>query len=488
MSRASEEAKPLSLSEVFNPGQFPRYTYRPRETEETTIKKWWEDRGQILIVNGPSKTGKTVLVSKLLQEHDPIWIEGHGLDSTDVLWARIADKLGLFTNVTRDENDLDERSANVNIQAGFPGTHIATNPTYKRAVNKGNTWSVTRPIEEVTREALLETERPLVIDDIHFVPRDAQEEIIKALKPVVFGSQTKMGRRVVFISIGNRVINVLTKLPDMRDRMLPLAVEYWMPADLISIAKDGFVRLRLVDPDDSLATKLAEQSFGSPQLMQQLCRELCYGPPNAVRREAPEATALQPPDDWRTFFEAQLLTDIGAWVTKLAKGPEQRGSDRNLFPLKSGGAVDAYQALLLAVADTGPKLKLTKDELRIAFGNVLDVQPSPKSVPTWVLANMSLIAATQLLEKLPTLTSLRRALEDGFDPYAQADLQPVLEYRDSGATSVLNITDPFFAFYLAWGLNAALEAINAPALAALAALEATMDDEATELEEWGEPS
>lgn len=482
MSRGREEAGPLSLSEVFNPGQFPRYTYRPREAEEAAIDKWWNDRGKILIVNGPSKTGKTVLVRKLLDEHDPIWIEGHGLDSTEVLWARIADKLNLYTSVTRDSTESDEFSTNLKVSAGF----VATNPTYKSGVDRGSSWSVDRPIEEVTREALLRTERPLVIDDIHFVPRDAQEQIIKALKPLVFGSRAEPGRRVVFISIGNRVINVLTSLPDMRDRMLPLSVEYWNREDLRRIAQDGFTKLRLVDPDGTLATKLAEQSFGSPQLMQQLCRELCYGEPNRVRMEAPSPIELCPPADWRVFFEAQLLDDIKSWVTKLAKGPEQRGSERNLFPLKSGGNVDAYQALLLAVADTGPKLDLSKDELRIAFGNVLDIEPPPKSVPTWVLANMSLIAATKLLEKLPPLTTLRKAMQDGFDPYARADLQPVLEYRDTGATSVLTITDPFFAFYLAWGLNYVLEEINAPAAAAAASQ--ADEDEATELEEWGEPS
>lgn len=488
MSRASKETKPLSLSEVFNPGQFPRYTYRPREAEETAITKWWEDRGKILIVNGPSKTGKTVLVRKLLDAHEPIWVEGHGLDSTDVLWARIADKLGVFTSITRDDAERDESSTAVNAQAGISGSHIGSSATYKQATDRASRWSVDRPIEEVTREALLNTDRPLVIDDIHFVPRDAQEQIIKALKPLVFGSQSEPGRRVVFISIGNRVINVLTSLPDMRDRMLPLPVEYWTPTDLSKIAEDGFLKLHLIDPDGSLASKLAEQSFGSPQLMQQLCREVCYGAPNGVRTATPEPTEVQPPNEWRTFFETQLLDDIGAWVTKLAKGPEQRGSERNLFPLKSGGEVDAYQALLLAVADTGPKLELSKDELRIAFGNVLDLQPPPKSVPTWVLSNMSLIAATKLLEKLPPLTTLRKAIQEGYDPYARADLQPVLEYRDSGATSVLTITDPFFAFYLAWGLEDVLKVINAPAVAAASALKSTVDEEATEREEWGEPS
>lgn len=487
MSHKQGDAQRLALSEVFNPGQFPRYTYRPREASEEAIKKWWGDRGKILIVNGPSKTGKTVLVRKLLDDYNPILIEGHGLDSTEVLWTRIADKLNLFTNITHDAGEGEERSTTTSIQLGASGSHVASRPTNKTSSDKGASWSVSRPIEEVARDALLQTNRPLVIDDIHFVPREAQEQIIKALKPLVFGSQSSPGLRVVFISIGNRVINVLTSLPDMRDRMLPLAVEYWTPADLARIADDGFVQLHLVDSDGSIAKTLAEQSFGSPQLMQQLCRELCYSTPNDVREAALEPVGIEPPLDWREFFEAQLLADIGSWVTKLAKGPEQRGSARKLLPLKRGGEVDAYQALLLAVAQTGPALSLSKDELRIAFGNILNVQPPPKSVPTWVLSNMSLIAATKLLDKLPPLTTLKRALEEGFDPYAQADVQPVLEYRDSGATSELVITDPFFAFYLAWGLDKALLAINAPTVEATTR-EAESEDETTELEEWGEPS
>lgn len=484
MIRKSSAAYPLSTSDVFNPGQYPRYTYRPRTKEESAVQKWWMDRGKILIVNGPSKTGKTVLVQNLLSQYDPIWIDGHGLTSVDVLWARIADRLNLYTNIKRDNSNSDELSVNINVQAGIPGTHIATNPTYKDSTSNGYSVAVDRPIELVAREALLATERPLVIDDIHFVPRGAQEDIIKALKPLVFGSKDAPGRRVVFISIGNRVINVLTSLNDMRDRMLPLPVEYWETPDLITIAKDGFAKLNLDDIDGELAGKLAEQSFGSPQLMQQLCRELCVGEPNGILGAQPRKVTLSRPNDWEAFFKAQLLDDIKAWVIKLAKGPETRGSDRKLIPIKSGGEVDAYQMVLLAVASTGPKLDLTKDELRIAIGNVVDQVPPPKTVPTAIIKNMSLIAATKLLEKLPSLKALQDAVEAGMDPYAQADLQPVLEYRDAGATSTFTITDPFFAFYLAWGLEDLLDEVNAPALAA--AEESAAQDREAEAEEWGE--
>lgn len=480
----SPAADPLSTSDVFNPGQFPRHTYRPRTIEESAVQKWWMDRGKILIVNGPSKTGKTVLVQNLLSQYNPIWIDGHGLTSIDVLWTRIADQLSLYTSIKHDTSNADEFSVNLSVQAGFAGSHLATNPTYKDVGANGHSVAVDRPIELVAREALLATDRPLVIDDIHFVPRDAQEEIIKALKPLVFGSKETPGRRVVFISIGNRVINVLTSLDDMRDRMLPLPVEYWDSSELIAIAQDGFKKLNITDSGGELAKKVADQSFGSPQIMQQLCRELCTGQPNNILHAQSRRTALSGPEDWDAFCRAQLLDDIKGWVTKLAKGPETRGSDRKLIPIKSGGEVDAYQMVLLAVASTGPKLDLTKDELRIAIGNVVDITPSPKTVPTTIIKNMSLIAATKLLEKLPSLRALQAEVEAGMDPYARADLQPVLEYRDAGATSMFTITDPFFAFYLAWGLEDLLSEINAPALAA--AQESAVDDKEAESEEWGD--
>lgn len=475
-------ASPLLTSDVFNPGQFPTYTYRPRAAEEQAITKWWDDRGQILVVNGPSKTGKTVLVQKLLGQHNPIWIDGHGLTSADTLWARVADQLGLFTAVERGSVDGDQGTAVLEAQVGLGSSHLKQGAAYSKKIETDTRVSVERPVESVVREAILATERPLVIDDIHFVPRRAQEEIIKALKPLVSGSATAKGRRVVFISIGNRVINVLTNLTDMRGRMLPLPVAYWDVDDLATIAHDGFAKLHVVDPEGGLARKLAEQSFGSPQLMQQLCRELCAGEPNRVREAASEVTELQEPGDWKSFFQAQLLQDIKGWVTKLAKGPETRGSDRNSVPLKDGRSVDGYQMVLIAVASTGPKLELSKDELRIAMGNIVDKTPPPRTVPTAIIQNMSLIAATKLLEKIPSLQALRKEVEAGYDPYSQADLQPVLEYRDTGATSVFLITDPFFAFYLAWGLDDLLATINAPAVAAVE----EPDDATAEQEEWGD--
>ncbi|GLJ80856.1 hypothetical protein GCM10017586_25390 [Microbacterium imperiale] len=484
MSKASPlRTDVLATSEVFNPGQFPRHTYSPRATEESAVNSWWVDRGKILVVNGPSKTGKTVLVQKLLGQHNPIWIDGHGLTSTSVMWARIADQLGLFTGVERSTAQAEQIGATVASQVGLSGTNVSAGATVEESSAHDVRFTVERPIELVVREALLGTERPLVIDDIHFVARDTQEEIIKALKPLVFGSQTAAGRRVVFISIGNRVINVLTSLDDMRGRMLPLAVDYWNTDELTRIARDGFVKLRVVDADNTLATRLAEQSFGSPQLMQQLCRELVSGPPNDISSELAEVRELDAPSDWKEFFEGQLLDDIKGWVTKLAKGPETRGSDRKLVPLKSGQSVDGYQLILRAVASTGPKLELTKDELRSAIGSIVAIDPPPKTVPTATIKNMSLIAATKLLEKLPSLQALQAEIEAGMDPYARADLQPVLEYRDSGATSVFTITDPFFAYYLAWGIEGLLAEINAPTPTATTR---SAEEAKVEAEEWGD--
>lgn len=484
MSRSRQPADELlTTSDVFNPGQFPTHTYKARTTEEAAITKWWADRGKILVVNGPSKTGKTVLVQKLLGQYEPIWIEGHGLNSTEALWSRIADQLGVFTGIQRGSREADQLGTEAEAQVGVSATHVKQSAGYTNITENDNRVTVDRPVEAVAREALLSTERPLVIDDIHFVPREAQEEIIKALKPLVYGSAAVKGRRIVFISIGNRVINVLTNLTDMRARMLPLPVAYWGVEELETIAQDGFGKLRVLDPEGQLANKLATQSFGSPQLMQQLCRELCGGLPNGILHAMAELTELQPPADWTEFFRDQLLDDIEGWVAKLARGPETRGSERNLFDLPDGRSVDAYQLMLLCVANTGPKLKLTKDELRIAMGVVLNKNPPPKTIPTKIVQNMSLIAATKLLEKIPSLQVLRDEVANGYDPYSRADLQPVLEYRSTGPTSEFTITDPFFAFYLAWGLDELLERINAPISIAQSAEE---DDATSEQEEWGD--
>jgi hypothetical protein len=293
----------------------------------------------------------------------------------------------------------------------------------------------------VARNALEASHRPLVLDDFHFVECGVQRDIVRALKPLVLA-----GVPVVFVSISHRVQDVVTAEPDMTGRVASLAVDLWREEELLVIARKGFEVLNVRDPGEAVAKVLAASSYGSPHLMQKFCREVCK---DAGIRETQAITRAVPePSDWDAFFGRQVDGASADWFQRLLRGPQERGSAGTQWRLRDGRTLDGYGLTLAAIASTGPKLTLTKDEIKSAVESLVDGQGPAAHQTTRVLQHMTKIAAKRANEPVPTEAELDR---EAVDPDAVPDVQPVLEYLEDGPSSSLHIADPFFAFYLRWG-------------------------------------
>ena len=376
---------------------------------------------------------------------NPVWIDGQGITTVDELWQRIGDVLHVYTGYETGTSDNESVTARVTAEGTIlPGfAKLTGGGDYSGANAETRTYSIARPINTVAKDALLHARRPLVIDDFHFVARDVQRTVVRALKPAVFA-----GVPIVFASVSHRVQDVVTAEPDMTGRVYPLDIAFWTDDELLVIARKGFEVLRVTDPDDRLASRLAEMSFGSPHLMQKFCRELCKENDVREARAAHDTLELDEPPSWEGFFEKQTEEASASWFQRLLRGPQERGSTRTQWALRDGRSLDGYGLTLASIASTGPKLSLTKDEIKTAV-EALVVAPGPAANQTTrVLQHMTRIAAKRATEAVPTEDELDAA---GAEPDAVPDVQPVLEYLEDGPSSALHLADPFFAFYLRWG-------------------------------------
>jgi hypothetical protein len=95
--------------------------------------------------------------------------------------------------------------------------------------------------------------------------------------------------------------------------------------------------------------------------------------------------------------------------------------------MKDGTETDIYGAVLAAIASTGPVTELAYEQLRAALRDVLSGDLPQLHEVTRVLLAMSKIAREQIAG------------------------EPVLDYDEAYKT--LHISDPFFAFYLRWGIG-----------------------------------
>jgi hypothetical protein len=257
----------------------------------------------------------------------------------------------------------------------------------------------------------------LVIDDFHYLPKEMQASVVRALKPLIFD-----GLPTIIIAIPHRRYDALKVEKEMTGRILPVNIPVWSNEELRFIVQTGFALLNYNAPDD-VCGRLEEQSIGSPHLMQDFCRTTCRL--LGVQRSATKIELAISDEHLDSVFH-ELADSIGRPIfEKLARGPRQR-TDRLARKLKSGDTVDIYSLILHALAHIRPGLvSLEYEDLRSAIKEV-----SASQVP-------QLHEVARVLKHMATIAS------------SDQSSTPVIDFEESDKK--LHITDPFFAFYLRWG-------------------------------------
>lgn len=407
----------LKVGDVFVVGRLPRITYNPRDDRglEEGLRTYLEDRGTILSVSGATKTGKTVLLRSVAPE--AIALSGGAISSANDMWSQVAESLGLWTERTKG----DAASESSGQSWGGSGGIAVINGRYDRESQTSSTRdeSLTSRVTPSTaaRNALRGNIHLLFIDDFHYIDRDVQLAIVRGLKDLVFD-----GLGVILASVPHRAFDAVRVETEMTGRVTHLKVAPWKPEELMEIARLGFEALNLLDPNENLARKLAQESFASPHLMQEFCKRLCRTNGIKVREERP--IALVAPENWEKFFKETAVDTSKAAFDLLRTGPRQR-TDRIQRVLKDGRDVDIYGAVLAAIARTGPQLEIGYETLRSALREVLQSDPPQRHEVTRVLDQMTSIAKNKV------------------------EGEPVLEFDEQ--LSTVHISDPYFAFYLRWG-------------------------------------
>jgi hypothetical protein len=159
--------------------------------------------------------------------------------------------------------------------------------------------------------------------------------------------------------------------------------------------------------------------------MQEFCRSLAKA--RHVEETLTDELGIDSVAD--TLFKSVAEGTGKVIFDKLKKGPRQR-SDRMARPLVEGGTADVYEAVLMGLASLSPGLeRVDYEQLRTAIKSVLaDNIPQAHEI-------------SRVLERMSEIASSDEAST------------PVLDWDKEERQ--LHITDPFFAFFLKWGLPAA---------------------------------
>lgn len=413
----------MRAAEVFIAGGMPRVTYNPRNSLklEDTLNEYLDNGYKLISVTGPTKSGKTVLVNKVIPIDSCILISGGSITQDADFWNIILDELGISVpdSLTMAKLSKDTTSATVSTGLNLFGfaAKVGLAGGEEEERTKGHSFKRLTSSKQRAIKALEEQLPVIIIDDFHYIQQSVQQQIIRALKQPIFN-----GLRVIIIAVPHRAYDALKVETEMTGRVTQLSIKLWELEELKQIAYSGFKELNINCSDEIIST-FAKESFGSPNLMQEFCLRLCKK--NNIIETQKETKELVF-NNKNEFFE-DVVNSVTSKVAfeRLAKGPRQR-ADRIQRKLTSGEVVDIYSAILHAIAETGPNTVITYEELRKSLRKVMQDDLPKGNEITRVLSKMDEIAKTLQGE-------------------------PVIDW-DKDDTRLF-ISDPYFAFYLKWAVR-----------------------------------
>jgi hypothetical protein len=417
------------LSQVFVVGKEPTVTYSAREAKqfELTLSDYLEERGRVLAVTGPSKSGKTVLLRKTVP--NGLWLAGGQIETVDQFLQRVVDETNSWTSETQQRSSsataTDESGGSLAVKPGGVGGEGSRRRSDATMDGEATSRTLDKGIRSVGLRVLEGLDRPIVIDDFHHMAPDLQRAIIRLLKPLV-----ERELAVILAAVPHHAADAVMAENEMESRVESLQIGLWDEDELVEISTKGFKVALNANISDSLASGLAETSFRSPHLMQLLCRELAKA--NGLRQTSKEPTVVRAPNNWADFLDRIATGHTDDKIYRdLVRGPQSRKERVDRVLKASGEATDIYGAVMAGIRASGPAEELPYNALRDNLRDLL-IELPPKERVTGTLRHMTTIAR-------------RHAT----DEHGRLKRDPVLEWHAERDT--VFIADPFFAFRVRFG-------------------------------------
>lgn len=417
----------LRAAEVFTPGAYPTHTYveRPNERLEQSLRDALSTPGQVVSLSGPSKSGKTVLVERVVGRESLITVPGAGVQRPDDIWNRVLDWMDVPRSLTRSSST----SGGATVGGSATSSLSVLGVPLGRLEGKGELevehsreegeTSERRGLTQVVAE-IGDSDFVILLDDFHYMPRDVQTEAAKSLKEAV-----RLGLKICTAAVRHRGDDVVRANPELRGRVRAIDLDYWKPSELEQIALSGFRALnaRLVAEEEAIG-KLVVESAGSPQLMQLICLNACFVTGHREKTPFEEAQSVSSEQLRAILEQTSSNTDFRSLVDVLDAGPKTRGTERNIYQFADGSRGDVYRCILKALAADPPRLSFPYDELIRRTASICRGDPPVGSSVAGTCLHMSRLA----LEKFPN--------------------ERAIDWDESKA--ILDIPDPYLLFYLRW--------------------------------------
>jgi hypothetical protein len=386
---------------------------------ESDLRRAFDIPKMIVSVSGPSKSGKTTLIRKVVTQDNLIHVYGANIKAPDDLWTNALAWMGGPIETTEISGSKTGGSVSVSGGGviGFPQV-AKGHGTAQGAANHESSSSTSKKIatsllNQIVKE-IANSDFVIFTDDFHYIERSVREEIGRQIK-----AAAELGVRICTASVPHRSDDVVRSNTELRGRVTAIDISYWSGNELEEIAYRGFKELN-VDLAPKLLRTLAAEAFGSPQLMQAICLNFCFEMNIGEQLE----THVRLDEDEKTIRKVlertSTTTDFSTMLMALHAGPKQRGTERKRFHFSDDTTGDVYRCVLLAIKQDPPALSLSYEQI---LGRAANICKGDSPV------------GSSLSESLKQMDGLAKTVQ----------VAPVLEWDEN----VLDIVEPYFPILLA---------------------------------------
>jgi len=411
----------MELNDIFTPNGQPTATYVARSDGhlEKKLQQYSQTKNIVVSLSGPSKTGKTVLIRKVLDLNNAILIPGASIQTTNDFYGSAFEWLDIQTptgeTVSYAEGSQAKIGATVKVDAPYlGGANFSGEIGGSGSINKSTTSAISNNPFKKLVESATKRNSIIFIDDFHYIPTQTQIELARIIKALA-----ENGVRIFTASVPHRAEDVVRANPELRGRFAGIDTMIWQLDELEKIAILGFEALN-VSIDPSIAEKLAVFAHGSPQIMHTLCLNLCHElgiqKNSTLRRKVNISN-----ENIKNMLAATAdFTNSSKLIETLHAGPKVKGQPRMQYSFTDNTKGDVYRAILLGISKDPVQVVFSYDEIINRVKNICKNEyPTGQSISQ-------------------SLTHLHKIVN------TQNSHQSYFEWDDDN----LYITDPHLAFYL----------------------------------------
>jgi hypothetical protein len=409
----------IKVAELFPAIAKPTVTYVKREDGryEQLLTTALADAGQLCLITGPSKTGKTTLYNNVLTSLglEPLVVRSDVSLGPNQLWRKALEQL--------DFDRLKERQTRREREVGLGGK-IAGQLGWKWLAGLSadvSTGLKVQNSEAEIREKILSEPSPthlvqilkklgmvLVLEDFHYLSIETKTTVFQQWKTFVDNQIS-----VIVIGTTYHAIDIASANQDLLGRICHIEVGSWSEEDLLKIAQQGFEHLKITLP--VAIREIPRESAGLPIITQQALAQVFYN--KSITELSVPATPISV--SIQSIYKA--LHDVAT----LRYGSLESDYDNlRVGPRKLARKYETYECVLTCFSADPITFSLKRHEIEKRIRHLPlpeDRRPPPASI-----------------------NSTLRALEQ-FQKQRNIHL---LEWRPSERT--LFVLEPAFLFYLRW--------------------------------------